>query len=465
MGSARLPAGSFADNRSSVLQKYVGYMDGDRETIFALSSGAPPAGIAIVRISGARVRFAIETFCGSLPPARKAVLRSIRSNRSEDIDTGLVLFFPAPHSFTGEDCGEFHIHGGRSVISALLAELGRLPGFRPAEAGEFTRRAFENGRLDLTAVEGLSDLVAAETEMQRRLALEHARGKLASLYDEWARTLTRCRALVEAGIDFADEGDVPDDVAEDIRAELGLLRIALAAHLEDAKAGAIIRDGFRVAIAGPPNAGKSSLMNALARRDVSIVSPEPGTTRDILTVTLDLGGYAVILQDLAGLRETAGAVEQEGIRRAMGAIAEADLVLLLGDHEEPPAAGLLDMNVAIVRVGTKSDLVAPEMLSWADISISTVTGAGLPELVDLLKRRVAAATARSANTIPARLRQRGCLAQALDHLDRAVRDDRLPAELLAEELRAAAQSLGRITGRVDVEDLLDVIFASFCIGK
>jgi tRNA modification GTPase len=418
-----------------------------------------------VRVSGPKARFGIETLAGPLPAPRLAELRSIRNLEGDVIDTGLLLFFPAPNSFTGEDCAEFQIHGGRAVLSALLVSLGALEGFRPAEAGEFTKRAFENGKLDLTAVEGLSDLVAAETEMQRRLALDQADGKLAALYDHWAGKLTRCRALVEASVDFADEGDVPADLAAEIRTELCQLRDALNTHLSGSRTAEIIRDGFRVAIAGAPNAGKSSLLNTLARRDVAIVSPEPGTTRDIVTVTLDLGGYAVIVQDTAGLRDADGVVEREGIRRATAAMAAADLVLLLHDLTGASFAEIPAEAADVVRIGSKRDLVGGHKANDVEVCISSTTGDGIPELLALLRERVATAAFRSGDGLAARERQRAGLRDALAHLDAAL-DERLDApELLAEELRAASHALGRITGRVDVEDLLDVIFSSFCIGK
>ena len=325
-------------------------------TIYALSSGALPSGVAVMRISGPGTRFGLETLCGCVPAAREATLRTIRDRNGLALDRGLVIFFPGPASFSGEDCAELHLHGGRAVVAAVSEALGALEGFRYAEAGEFTRRAFENGKLDLTRVEGLADLVAAQTEMQRRMALDQAGGALQALYDGWMRRLTHCRALVEAGLDFSDEDDVPEDVSDGVRSDIRDIRGEMAAHLDRARTGEFVRDGCRVAIAGAPNAGKSSLLNALARREVAIVSDEPGTTRDVLTVTLDLDGYAVIVQDTAGLREAVEKVEQEGIRRAQAAIDAADIVLFLCDLSSMASVPAVVRDKTIL-VGTKADLV------------------------------------------------------------------------------------------------------------
>lgn len=433
-------------------------------TIFALSSGAPPTGVAVIRLSGPHTRSALAAVCGAVPEPRKASLRTIRDRNGLALDRGLVLFFPGPGSFTGEDCAELHVHGGRAVIAAVSGALAAVDGLRYAEPGEFSRRAFENGKLDLTAVEGLGDLVQAQTEMQRRMALAQAAGGLHALYGRWMQELTRCRGLIEAGLDFSDEGDVPEDVSADVRADVWRLRQAISLHLDEARVGELLRDGCRVAIAGAPNAGKSSLLNALARRDVSIVSDEPGTTRDVVTVTLDLGGYAVILQDTAGLRETAGKVELEGIRRAEATIESADIILHLRDLTEDRELGDLPPEKTLV-VGTKSD-IAHRTVGWRrDVDVSAVTGAGIEELVALMRQKVEAATAYVGEAIPTRARHEEQLRRALAGLDAALGEEELAPELLAEELRAASEALGRLTGRTDVEDLLDVIFGSFCVGK
>ena len=295
--------------------------------------------MAVIRISGPGVRFGLETLIGSVPEPRRATLRSIGRGSAKPIDRGLVLFFPAPESFTGEDVAELHVHGGRAVVAAVLAELAGFAGFRPAEAGEFTRRAFLNGRMDLTEVEGLADLIAAETEAQRRQAVRQAGGALRVLYDGWRERLVRARALIEAELDFADEDDIPASVSGGAFAEARAVGQEIAAHLADRR-GERLREGAEVVVLGPPNAGKSSLINAIAQRDVAIVAPEPGTTRDLIEVRLDLGGYPVTLVDTAGLRDAAGEVEREGIRRARVRAEGADVVLWLADLQRRVQARL-----------------------------------------------------------------------------------------------------------------------------
>lgn len=435
------------------------------DTIYALSSGAPPSGVAIIRLSGPSTRFGLETLIGQVPAPRHATLAMIRRRDGTPIDKGLALYFQGPSSFTGEDCAELHIHGGRAVIAALLSELGGIAGLRAAEPGEFTRRAFENGRIDLTEVEGLADLIGAETEAQRRMALENARGGLSAIYAQWAERLIRCRARIEADLDFADEEDVPDDAAQQALAELLPLRAEIANHLVRGQAAEIVRDGFRIAIAGAPNAGKSSLMNALARRDVSIVSAEAGTTRDVVTVHLDLGGYCVIISDTAGIREAAGEVEAEGIRRAQDTIAGADLVLHLTDLSVAGTGSpVLPGTVKVLRIGTKRDL-AKAICGAFDVTISTVTGDGISVLLALIQQHVEAAADATAGALPTRIRQRQHLEHCLRHLDDVLSASDAPLEVRAEGLRLAGDALGRLTGRVDVEDLLGVIFSEFCIGK
>jgi tRNA modification GTPase len=435
------------------------------DTIFALSSGPPPSGVAVVRVSGQGVRFGLETLVDSIPEPRRLSLRSIATGDGELIDRGLVVFFPAPDSFTGEDVAEFHVHGGRAVVAALLAGLSRLPGFRPAEAGEFTRRAFLNGRLDLTQVEGIADLVYAETEAQRRQALKQADGALRELYEGWRLQLIEARALLEAELDFPDEDDVPGSVSVQAWDSVRALEKDIVNHVSDRR-GERVHDGAVIVVLGPPNAGKSSLVNAIAMRDVAIVTPEPGTTRDLIEVRLDLGGFPVTLVDTAGLREATGAVEREGIRRAEERAGDADLVLWLADVISPagtPPAGAM-------RVGTKADLIdsAAERSRKAadhDHLVSSRTGEGIAGLLDDLTDRIAAGLAPTESAVITRARHRAAVLECLDALRSALGEPDRPPEIRAEDLRRAGDALGRITGRIGVDDLLDVIFRDFCIGK
>ncbi len=412
-----------------------------------------------MRVSGARALDVRQLFAGDIPRPRHAALRSIQRPDGTLIDRGLVLCFPGPSSFTGEDCIEFHLHGGRAVITALLDELARLEGFRLAEAGEFSRRAFENGKLDLVELEGLADLIAAETEMQRRLAVEQGFGGQSALYRGWADRLTRARALVEAELDFADEDDVPGSVSERVWNDMAVLHAEIVRHIDAGRAGEIIRDGYKVAIVGRPNAGKSSLLNAIAGRDVAIVTDVAGTTRDVLSVDLNLGGYLVRFFDTAGLRDSDDAVEQEGIRRAHVTMEGADLVLRLCDLGSPPDTIPQRTAGNDIQVGTKVDRYGPS--DAYDICISSQTGEGLAELKELILRRIEAMWTGA--LAPSRERQIRYLKEASILLEDAINGDAL--DIRAECLRSAAASLGRITGAVDVDQLLDVIFSQFCIGK
>lgn len=436
------------------------------DTIFALSSGPPPSGIAVVRLTGQGVRFGLETLLDSVPEPRRASLRAIRTRAGNLIDRGLVLFLPGPASFTGEDMAELHVHGGRAVVAALMTELASLPGFRPAEAGEFTRRAFVNDRLDLTQVEGIADLVFAETEAQRRQALRQADGALGALTESWRGRLIGARALIEAELDFPDEDDIPGAISSEAWAIVGALEQEIVNHISDRR-GERVRDGAEVVILGAPNVGKSSLINAIARRDVAIVSPEPGTTRDLIEVRLDLGGYPVTLVDTAGLRDTPAAIEREGIRRAEARAADADLVLVLstalGGNDAPGPAGA-------IRVGTKADLIdsAAERNRLApgfDHLISSTTGDGIAGLLDDVTARIAAALLPSESPVITRARHRAALLDCLQAIREALANPNRPVEVRAEDLRRAGDALGRVTGRIDVEDLLDAIFRDFCIGK
>ncbi len=449
-------------------------------TIFAVSSGSGRAGVAVIRISGPAAGAVLTAMAPPLPPPRYAALRRLRHPKTAEVlDEALVLWMPGPRSETGEDMAELHVHGGAAVIRAVLEAVSRVTTCRLAEPGEFARRAFENGKIDLTAAEGLADLVDAETDAQRRLALRQAGGALASLYEQWRMTLLEARALAEAAIDFSDEGDVASNAMSQAAERVTALLPEIARHLDDGHRGEIIRSGFRVVLAGPPNAGKSSLLNALARRDVAIVSAEPGTTRDVLEVHLDLAGHAVILTDTAGLREASGPIEQEGIRRALGKAREADLVIWLVDAASPvwtPPPEIAAGRCPVLTVANKADLtrggapggmarkVPPADLT-EPVSISALTGEGLTTLTDRLAAEVTSRLNVGAAPVLTQERHRLALTACHAALERILSDPDQAPELLAEDLRLAADALGRLTGRVDVEDLLGQIFGRFCIGK
>lgn len=440
-----------------------------RDTIFALSSGAPPAGVAVVRISGPNVRAALQALCGVVPEPRRAQL--VRMNGADGglIDRGIALFFDGPRSFTGEDVAELQIHGSRAGLAAILAALSALQGFRMAEPGEFTRRAFENGRMDLTAVEGLSDLIRAETEAQRRQAMAQAEGGLEVKYQGWAKRLTHARAMIEAELDFSDEEDIPGSVSAQIWADLSDLNTEIGKHLENGRFGEIVRDGYRVALVGAPNAGKSSLLNCLAKRDVAIVSDEPGTTRDIVEVRLDLNGYLVLLQDTAGLRESSSAVETEGIRRTVAAMGDADLVLEVIDPltGSVDAVRLVGADYPRLTVWSKMDIpnAAGFMPGPGELVVSSKTGEGVGDLIAAISACLSEMDRSNGDSLPTRERHVGLLRSCSAEIYAALEDNSAPLEVRAELLRSAGLALGRITGRVDVEDLLGVIFSEFCVGK
>ena len=438
------------------------------DTIFALSSGALPSGVAVIRLSGPATDSAVLELCGRLPPERKATLMKIRAPGGEMLDEGLVLRFVGPASFTGEDCAELHVHGGRATVAGLLEILGALPGLRQAEAGEFTRRAFENGRIDLVEAEGLAELLQAQTAAQRRLALHLAEGHLSRSYEAWMERLSRSRALIEAELDFADESDVPGSVSEQVWKDAGALYDELVEALGN-RTSEIVKDGFRVAIVGPPNAGKSSLLNYLARRDVAIVTDVAGTTRDVLTVELDIDGMKVVISDTAGLRKTQDPVERIGIQRAEGVIRSADLVLLLSDdgdfEREISERRDLFAPVEMIRISSKADLQKPVAGVTADISLSVVSGAGIDSLLKHIGERAQRLAFQGETVTPLLIRHRNHVRDAAEHVRHAVVGEDLPLEIRAEYLRSAATSLGQLTGRVTADALLGLIFSQFCIGK
>ncbi|PBB66968.1 tRNA uridine-5-carboxymethylaminomethyl(34) synthesis GTPase MnmE [Mesorhizobium sp. WSM4312] len=439
------------------------------DSIVALSSGRLPAGVAVLRISGPQTRFVVETIAGGMVKDRAAVLRRFKAPDGAVLDSGLVIFFPGPTSFTGEDVAEFHVHGGRAVVARMLETIAGFEGVRHAEPGEFTRRAFLNGKFDLVETEALADLVSAETEAQRRFAVQNAEGVQSELYMSWRRRLIHARAMIEAEIDFADEEDVPGSVSDTVWSDVRAMIGEIDRHIAGFHAAEIIRDGFEVVILGAPNAGKSSLFNALARRDAAIVTDEPGTTRDLLEVTLDLGGLRVKLTDTAGLREAPGKVEAIGIEKARAKADRADLLLLLEDALSPKVVGQVPTTAPLLHVGTKVDLLEEQAAGDAagryDFVISVVNGTGVEALLAEIGRRAAVAAGDVGDILPSRLRHVELLGEANRHLLRAAAEGAAGQELRAEELRLAADSLGRIVGAIDVEDMLDVIFSQFCIGK
>jgi tRNA modification GTPase len=470
-------------------------MSNSRDTIFALSSGRPPAAIAVVRVTGPKAKEAIFALAGRVPKPRCAALvrlkgphdaRADPGTPSEPIDDAVVLWFPGPRSETGEDTAEFQLHGGPAVIAAMLSALGAMEGLRLAEPGEFTRRAFENGKLDLIRVEGLADLIGAETEAQRRQAFRQMKGLLGDRAGLWRQRLTEALALVEAVIDFPDEG-VEAEVITPALAIVKELEQEIRDVLADSNRGERLREGLTVAIAGPVNVGKSSILNRLARRPAAIVSPHAGTTRDVIEVHLDLGGFPVTVVDTAGIRDTADPIEEEGVRRARARVKDADLMLWVMDGSLPdplfPPTDLLGQGTPpIVLLVNKIDLVA-EGMAWNErrdagqalvsgdakvYHISAQTGAAFDDLVKGISDFARAFFSGGVElALVTRQRHRTALMSCADALHHALAEGFASGreDIIAEELRHAARSLGRLVGKVDVEDVLDVIFRDFCIGK
>lgn len=431
-------------------------------TIFAPATAPGRAGVAVIRISGPLAFTCLEKLTGKLPPPRHAMFTDIGG-----LDQGLVLWFPAPHSFTGEDVAEFQVHGGRAVLAALSSALVNC-GARLAEPGEFTRRAVQNGKLDLTAAEAVADMVDAETEAQRKQAHRQLGGALRALYDGWRSRLTQLQAHLEAAIDFADD-DIPADLKSQTLQALNKLETELRAHLADNRRGERLREGVHAVILGAPNAGKSSLLNVLAQREVAIVTPIAGTTRDVLEVRLDVGGYPLTLSDTAGLRDSVDVVEQEGIRRALARGQEADFKLLVFDASAGPIPDMTTLthyspgDVLVINKTDVSDTALLAQSLQGAVTISAETGAGLPMLLQVLEARLAEQFATSPTVSLTRERHRQAVAETAAALARA--QDAKTFDLCAEDVRLASRALGRITGQVDAESLLDVIFRDFCLGK
>ncbi|MCH2273407.1 tRNA uridine-5-carboxymethylaminomethyl(34) synthesis GTPase MnmE [Thalassospira sp.] len=455
---------------------------GQTDTIFALSSGAGRAGVAVIRLSGPMAGPTLCALLGrdNLPKARHAIYAPIRDPKTEErLDDAVAIYFAGPASFTGEDVVELHTHGGRAVIDGVLDCLAARPGLRIAEPGEYTRRAFENGKMDLTAAEGIADLIDAETAAQRRQAVRQMAGELGALYENWRARLMKALAYIEADIDFPDE-DLPGGIVPVVRGDLSSVHGEMDKHLADNRRGERLREGFQIVILGAPNAGKSSLLNRLAMREAAIVSEIAGTTRDMIEVHLDLGGFPVTMVDTAGLRESGDVIETEGVRRATARAEDADLRLVVVDRSDWPhidaeAARLIDANTILlvnkvdgVDVGDiptvwSGKSAIGDRLELPVLPISAMTGQGMESLLQLLETRVKEGLDFAGPVPLTRLRHRQALERASDHLDRGLQTD--IAELAAEDVRLAVREIGKITGRVDVEDLLDIIFGDFCIGK
>jgi tRNA modification GTPase len=443
------------------------------DTIFAPATAAGRAAVAVVRLSGPRSAEAVRALAGRLPAARRASLRRLRDGEGTAIDDALVLWLPGPNSYTGEDSAEFHVHGGPAVVGALVEALAALS-LRLAEPGEFTRRAFEHGKLDLAQAEGVADLIDAETEGQRRQALDQLGGRLSEVQARWRDSLTEASALLEAAVDFPDE-ELPTDVAARARPVLQRLADELEAAAADAERGERVREGFRIALVGAPNAGKSTLLNALVGRDAAIVTATPGTTRDVIEVPIVLGGYKVLMADTAGLRDTDDEIESEGVRRARAWAEGADLRLWLVDGSIAELPGLPDeVGDGDLCLITKRDLPTGPAGAWAaevarrmGLPASEVTARGPSDMAWLkqtLTDRVVEALAGGEPPAATRLRHRELLNEAAQRLRQALAEDEA-LELAAEDVRLAARALDRITGRIDPDDVLGRIFATFCIGK
>ncbi|QIG48201.1 tRNA uridine-5-carboxymethylaminomethyl(34) synthesis GTPase MnmE [Nordella sp. HKS 07] len=438
----------------------------ESSTIFALSSGSGMAGIAVIRLSGAGAFAAARSLAGVLPAPRQAARRAFRHPQTKDIlDDGLLLVFPGPHSFTGEDVAEFHLHGSLAVVRAVLEALGGMAGLRLAEPGEFTRRAFRNGRMDLVAAEGIGDLIRARTERQRKQALHHALGGASQVIETWRRDLIAILGRVEAAVDFSDEADVARATVADVRRRLDDLIGRMRSALAEADRAQALRDGLKVVLAGPPNVGKSSLLNRLAQREAAIVSAIPGTTRDVIEVAMEFSGVPVILTDTAGLRaSTEDEIERIGMDRTGRELAGADIIVWMSVPDSPSGPPP-DLDSETLWIENKTDLAAGIPKSQAQYRISAKTGAGMAEFFAALEDRVLGMAAHADSAVLIRSRHKQISTSCVENLLRASAQSADHLELMAEALRAAAYDMGRLTGRIDVEDVLDSIFRDFCIGK
>lgn len=436
-------------------------------TIFSLSSGHGRAGVAVIRLSGPGSRASLVELAGVVPPPRQASLRTLRHPATgEVLDKGLVLWMPAPRSFTGEDMAELHVHGGRAVVAGVLEALSLLPDLRPAEAGEFTRRAHREGRMDLIEVEGLADLINAETASQRRLAQFHLAGGASGCFEQWRAEIVGVLARLEAAIDFSDEEGLEASALADLGRRLDALSRTLSNELEHGAAERVL-DSYRVVIAGPANVGKSSLLNAIARREAAIVSAQPGTTRDVIEVQLEIDGMAVSLADTAGLREgAADEAEAEGMARSRARMGAADLVLWLSSPDVGDVPPPKEIDSETLWILNKTDLAGPAAdTAGFDLGISARTGMGIDALLRAVAERARRYGDAGGSALLARERHRTAVRECRDSLQVALVRLEGPLELATEEVRSAAAALGRLTGRIEVEAILDEIFSAFCIGK
>lgn len=444
------------------------------DTIYALSSGAGRGAISLIRISGRETRGVVEAIAGETSEPRHYQLRQLVDPRTGEIlDQAIVVWLPGPHSFTGEDCAEFHVHASRAVLSAVFTVLAGFPGVRPAEAGEFTRRAFANGKMDLVEVEGLGDLLVAQTAAQRRQSLSHMLGKASSIFDSWRERLLLIRANIEAAVDFVEEEGVAEAVGPGIDGEIRVLLQEMETAVAAANSAEAIRDGVKVVLVGHPNTGKSSLLNAIARRDAAIVSATPGTTRDVIEVFLDIAGIPVVLTDTAGLRSgAADDIEVEGIRRSKRELEQADVIIWVsspdvdGSEKYGPeirpdliVAGKCDLTPV------QSELLRNESPQPSRLALSAATGVGIPELIESLTLMIKERFGAAESAVVVSVRQKEATVESIRMLNDSLRYDHANLELKAEDIRRAAEVIGRITGRTEVEEWLGVIFSKFCIGK
>ena len=438
-----------------------------KDTIFAVSTGHGRAGVAVVRVSGPSAPAIINALCGGIPKPRQASLRKIRGRNGLLLDEAMVLFFAAPKSVTGEDVAEFHVHGSPAIVERLLLELGTFESCRPAVAGEFTKRAYENERMDLVEVEGLADLLAAQSESQRQLAMRQFSGEASSVYLKWHRELVGALAIIEASIDFADEDGVAEKAIAQVRPRLQAFTTMLEEALEQSAKAALVRRGLRIVIAGPPNVGKSSLLNALAGRQAAIVSEIAGTTRDVVETALVIHGLPVSLSDTAGLRsETSDVIEREGMARSRREIDQADILVWVSVAGEDSSVG--PERQPDLYVYNKSDLAQPDSIhlrNESELSVSVKSGQGLEVLKKRLGDLVLERTSVGESAVMVRTRHQLAILESIRYLNDAQSKPNDALELLAEDVRKAAAALASITGRVDVEDFLGRIFQEFCIGK